>query len=786
MELKELCLQLAYSDTEEEVIDLLDKYGYWDKEDSWRCYGDNENNFSIIGNQQGRPEAAIAEKIINSVDAVLMAECLKRRINPESREAPQSINDALINFFGIFEGRLSNITAQERSKLAENICLVATGSKSNPSYAVIDKGEGQTPNKMPDTLLSIGRSNKLRIPFVQGKFNQGGTGVLQFCGHQNLQLIISKRNPEIANFEEDISKHLWGFTVVRRISPSKGVRSSIYKYLAPRGEILSFESDSLPLFPNSYPIAFGEDIQWGTYIKLYEYQMTGFRTNILFDLYNRLSLLLPNVALPVRFFERRKGYSGHSFETTLSGLSVRLDEDKRENLEVNFPTSASFTALGQRMKAKIFAFKEGQSEKYAKSEGIIFTVNGQTQGTLSKSFFLRKKSVGMGYLADSILVVVDCTDFAGISREDFFMTSRDRIRSGELRTNIEKKLEDLIKRHQGLRELRLKRRREEIEDKLKDSKPLVEVIENILKKSPTLSKLFIDGVRIANPFKLESSSEQRIFEGSEFPSFFKLINSYPKTNPKKCPLNMRFRVKYQTNATNDYFDRDKDPGSFSLRINDFDIEDYTLNLWNGTANLTVQLPNDVEVGDILHFQSKVNDINRIEPFEEDFFVVAEKDASKTKGGKGGRRASSDQSRGSEVEKSAFLDLPNVIEVKKDKWERFSFDEYSALKVICSGEKEYDFFVNMDNIYLQTEIKGNQSIDERLLTARFKYGIVLLGIALLKEADSEDFKNMEDDMSNDFNIFNLIGKISKAVALMLLPMISSLGDLVLEDVSNEYK
>ena len=133
------------------------------------------------------------------------------------------------------------------------------------------------------------------------------------------------------------------------------------------------------MLPGGYPDANVNPLQWGTFIKLYEYQIgAGLKTNILFDLYNRLSLLMPSLALPIRLYERRKGYSGHTFETTLSGLTVRLDEDKRENLEVGFPTSANITIDGQKLEVSIFAFKRKQREKYAKSEGIIFSINGQT------------------------------------------------------------------------------------------------------------------------------------------------------------------------------------------------------------------------------------------------------------------------------------------------------------------------------------------------------------------------------------------------------------------------
>ena len=391
LDIKQLCLSLAQSETEDEVIKLLKKTGYWDSNSAWQYYGENENNFSIIGNQQSAPDAALVEKIINSVDAVLMRECLRRGIKPDSKDAPQSIEEALEEYFGIFEGKLSNVDTGLRSEMAKNILLVATGKKSNPSYLIIDIGEGQTPKKMPDTFLSLTKSNKLRIPFVQGKFNMGATGSLPFCGRHNIQLIISRRDPKIVNSERDETKSKWGFTVIRREDPKQGMRSSAFRYLTPGGKILSFDSkEGLPLLPQDYPIPYGNILKWGTLVKLYEYQLTGLKTLAVFDLYNRLSLLLPNIALPIRILERRKGYTGHTLETTVAGLSVRLEEDKRDNLEEGFPSSSEITATGEEMKILVYAFKRDKKEKYAKKEGVIFTINGQSHGFLPKTFFERK------------------------------------------------------------------------------------------------------------------------------------------------------------------------------------------------------------------------------------------------------------------------------------------------------------------------------------------------------------------------------------------------------------
>lgn len=703
-----------------------------------------------------------------------MAECLKRGIPPESSESPQSIYDALEDFFDISEGKLSNISALKRSALAEQICLVATGKKTAACYTIIDQGEGQNPQKMSTTLLSLGRSNKLRIPFVQGKFNMGGTGVFQFCGKKNLQFILSKRHPRIAKHEHDSTNGLWGFTVVRREDPGKGVRSSTYRYLAPEGKILSFSSESLPLLPDKYPNETGRPLSHGTFIKLYEYQMIGLKTNILFDLYNRLSLLMPAIALPIRFYERRN-YSGHSMETTLAGLSVRLEEDKRENLELGFPTSATLSVQGQKMSASIFAFRRGQSEKYKKDEGILFTINGQTHGFIPKAFFTRS-SVGMAYLADSLLVILDCSLFDGRSREDLFMNSRDRLRSGDLKSEIERNLEDLIKNHPGLRELRERRKKEEIEEKVKDDKPLEEVINNILKKSPTLSKLFLEGVRISTPFNLTGGDEPKQFKGRRYPSFFTLSQPHDMMHPKNCPVNVRCRVEFETDADNDYFNRDNDPGEFIINIDGQTIDDYSLNLWNGIAHLHIKPGEWYKSGDILHVSTEVIDSQRATPFVSSFFLKLIDPIEKQSGDLGKQKEGPKNERGGD-QKSSRVAIPDVSEVYKEKWDFHHFTDESALRVVDDGEGGHDFFINMDNKYLLSEIKGSSTPPE-ILNNRFKYGMVLIGLAFL-----HSHKQTKDALGNDPEdepICDKVGKVTSILAPFLLPMISSLGEIELSD------
>jgi hypothetical protein len=824
---KQLFLNLMHADTEEDVVRILKQSGYWNDKKVWRYYGDNENNFSTIGNQQSRPDAAIVEKLINSVDHRLLNECFVRGIDPEGSLAPQSIIEAVANFFeaghGVnssIAGRIRNWSTSKRTEVARGITFVATGATAqtgNPSFTISDSGEGQTPEKMPETLVSLARSNKLRIPFVQGKFNMGGTGVLKFCGTHNLQLIVSRRNPEILSGKlEHTSDLQWSFTIVRREDPEGNRRSSVYTYLAPlrsnqrprEGGVLRFDAGSLPIFPNGRE-PYGKDSKHGTLIKLYEYRATGLKTNILRKdgMLSRIDLLLPDVALPIRFHECRPGYKGHagSFETTLTGLCVRLDDDKAENLEIGFPTSCPMSVSGQQMTATIYAFKKGKADTYRKTEGIIFAVNGQTHGYLTLDFF-RRKAVGLSYLADSILVIVDCTNLSGRAREDLFMNSRDRLSYAPLRYEIEDALEDLLKHHDGLKALRERRRSEEIESSLKDSKPLADILESIFKHSPTLSELFLLGKRLPNPFKaLKAKAEEKPFQGRRFPTYFKFRGKdYGAELERDCHINMRCRVTFETDAVNDYFSRKVERGSFSLFIltdkTRVLVEDYTLNLQDGVASLNLRLPAEAQIGSTLRLSAEVKDPSRLESFENSFVVHVKEAVEPTSSKKGNRTKPPSEKPGEDRDFPAGIQLPNRIRVTESDWNKHDppFDQYTALRIkhagALNGDKEdsndgkdvYDFFINLDNIhlkrYLKYELKSGQHED--VVQTRFEIGLMLVGLALIhRAAQQKNAPHAEGDEQEQeaFSVEDQANQVTGALAPFLLPMIDALGALESEEL-----
>jgi hypothetical protein len=602
----------------------------------------------------------------------------------------------------------------------------------------------------------------------------GGTGALRFCGKHNLQLIVSKRDPQIFEKNNKGKDIYWGFTVIRRDDPIEGVKFSSYKYLAPNGKILRFLSHELNLLPGQYPKPYEKPLEFGTFVKLYDYKLpSGLKTNILFDLNYRLAVLLPNLALPVTLYERREKYKGHTFNTLLSGLSVRLEQDPSSIIENGFPNSSSITLKGQEIKLQIYVFKkETETKHFKKDEGIIFTINGQSHGSISKSFFTRK-SAGMSYLSESILIIADCSNLERRVIEDLFMNSRDRLSDGDLKKEIEEKLEYLIKNHQGLRELRERRLHDEASSKVEDEKPLVETIQNVIKNSPSLTKLFITGEKISIPFKGENAgTSDEPIKFKQYPTYFRLKKEYPRDKPKNGHINQKFRIFFETDARNDYSSRDEYPGEFRLSSNGNIIKEYSLNLWNGITSLSADLP-EIDIGSIIEYDVVVNDQTQDKPFESKFFVIVLPEIEENPGGKG-RRVKPPGGEGNKRERPARLELPKVIPVYEKEWGSHGFDRESGLDVIDAGEESgYLFYVNMDNIYLKTQIKEKSPIEPNILVKQYEYGMVLIGLSILRLVNEEE-ENVEQKA-----LFDNIKKVTRAISPMLLPMINSLGELKIE-------
>lgn len=835
---RQLCEDLLNAEEEKAVISLLKEGGYWDRPEFWRYYGDVENNWGQSGNQQSLAEAALAEKIVNSVDARLINACWLNGIDPKSPAAPSSIRDAVADFFDngkggkIATGDVIREWGKQQIRFeADQITLCATGKRpASLNITIADKGEGQTAMRLPDTILSLSKSNKMYIPFVQGQFNQGGTGALRFCGYHNLQLVISRRNPLLLNGEiTDDDDHEWCFTVVRRERPESGRKNSIYTYLAPigvnknekqrGGSVLSFPADTFGIFPNDNG-PYDRHTEYGTAIKMYDYKFIGERSNILRgkSLLSRLDLLLPEIALPVRFYEYRTNRKGDyidvgSRRTTALGLLRRIDNS--ENVEEGFPVSIPIQADGEKLVARIYAFvpsgtqkdstntnensnrkKLGGARSYRKSEGVLFLRNGQTQGSWNKDFF-RRKVVKMKPLADDLIVFIECDELSDFIREDLFMPSRDRLADNAFKQSLIEILEDTISECSELKELRNKRQRERLQSRLEEDRPLIDVLESLIRNSPNLVSLLKMGQRISAPFRSQPTGTEpnTEFKGEVYPTIFKYKGAeYGTTVKLRRPINHRVRLTYETNARNDYFVRAAERGSFDLTWTNYNGDKCPTtitgpNLKNGKATVIMDFPEQVEVGKELTFITKVQDSMRmfeipiiIEPLPADNLKSKES---------GDRQDPPSKRKGNEREKPMEVAPPTIRRVYAEEWDKLGFDEFTAMKIDSLGPAEdddhtelYEFRINMDNTPLKFESKQKRLSNDQynLLRDQFVYTNVLIGLSLLLE-DKKSTKNESPDSDiPSEKIEDRVDSVCRAIA-PFIPAVLSLGSGDIESDSH---
>ena len=378
---KELLLKLVTASNETEVEAILENDAYA-KSLGWWPFNGKESNFSTINNQQTDPIAALAEKPINSIDAVLIKECLLKRIEPESKDAPKSMLDAIEQFFGVKEGDISNLNEKERRKLAENIRIIAEGDKEKPNILIVDFGEGQNPMDFKNTLLSLHSGNKSKISFVQGKYGMGGTGVIPFCGTKKYQLILSRKHPNLLMTGQ---KDEWGFSLIRKTPPQKLEERDKHSWfeclVGQDNEILTFNGESLPIMPNS------EKIEYGCYIKLFNYCLHR-PSLITIDLWRDLNRRLFSPVLPILIQENRTAHfkitKGKNDTKILIGNKYRIKKDDRNFVHKTISITADLNSFGQR-NVDVVLFKDfdergedlrKRQEWTTVEESVFLTING--------------------------------------------------------------------------------------------------------------------------------------------------------------------------------------------------------------------------------------------------------------------------------------------------------------------------------------------------------------------------------------------------------------------------
>lgn len=539
---------------------------------TWFPLGETENNFGIIENQQSSPIAALIEKITNSIDANLMRRCLEEGIDPRSSEAPRTMSDATDAFYSL-ESKNWHLQGPRKTQ-SESIQILAHGSRTSPCLMIYDDGEGQHPDDFETTFLSLLRGNKNDIPFVQGKYNMGGTGAIVFCGKHRYQLIASKRF--------DSSGDL-GFTLVRKHpftdEEKKVKKNTWYEYLKIDGRIPRFVAEEIDIGLAN------RKFTTGTIIKLYDYELPlGTRGGLPQEIRRAINQFLFEPALPIYLKDSPQRYPRNKvLEGDCFGLKRRLETDDNKYIEELFTEQLEDHLIGH-MKATCYVFKPKVDDRSFKETreivskeffhdnmAVLFSLNGQVHGYLTPEFITR--TLKMPLLKRHLLVHVDCTGLDYDFRQELFMASRDRLKGGDETTELRKQLARLLLKGR-LSEI-YKQRKNAISVEGGDAKDLLRAFSKSLPFNKDLMKLLNQTFKIeqqddekkkkGKPDKPKPHKEKEPFNPKRYPSTFNL-KSANKDRMLTIPERDEKTILFSTDVEDNYFDRSEDPGDLKISI----------------------------------------------------------------------------------------------------------------------------------------------------------------------------------------------------------------------------
>lgn len=570
-----LLLSIYNCDSYVELYNLVHTNPVLNNPQNWTPYGGNKNNCGTFENQQAKPEAALVEKITNSIDAILTKECLVRNIDPKSSiDTPKTMSEAVERFFGVKNGKWENAEPSIRKKIASELQVILTGDKKTPNVAIYDNGEGQEPKHFADTFLSLHRGNKVEIPFVQGKFNMGSTGAVLFCGgDEKYQLIISRRCKQLCSADN----YLFGFTLVRKHPLSEeeenSVKSTWYEYFTINGEIPSFYAESLDLSLDQ-----NKPFTEGTVIKMFSYELSrGCQSDATLDLWRELNTLLYDASLPILICEQRE-FRGHSKTKPMLGNKARISIDDREKrYKVLSFSIKDIDTFGAEIPIEVTIFKtDVKNPEFIRQRSVIFLLNGQTQGIEGRTFI--STELGLRQLKEYMLISVDCTNVKTSVRNDLFMSSRDRMREGKYYAALKEQLISLLKNDDILKQINQEYKGKELLES-RDDKDLIQNMFERFKGNKNIQKL-LSNVSGAYSFSSERTNANKTNDASKkqpkrqspklkrFPSYLRVSNIKEKDGKiyKGIPINKKGIITFETDVENEFLTRNVDKGNIEITI----------------------------------------------------------------------------------------------------------------------------------------------------------------------------------------------------------------------------
>lgn len=530
---KQIFSKLLAATSSDEIASLITKEDFFGAENClWKPYGGHDLNVRQVEGQMKSSSNALVEKITNSIDALLMRRCYEiEGVPPESGnpKLPKTLSEAITKYFGNEE----EISKKRSEWSKRHLVVLAEGDKKKPTITIVDRGEGQFPCRIQDTIVGLNESIKEKINFVFGKYHQGGSAAIRFCGSKAkcYQLVLARRAESIPGKGKEDT---WGFTLVRRNYKN---RIPYYQYCTEKdGSTFSFPYDK-PIKINGTEIDFVD----GCLIRLYDYYLEN-PSNIA---YGRNSLALDidqklqKAPLPIYLHELRSGYRGDT-KYTIAGLLRRI-EDNKDIINDDITLPAGLGEIGTRnircIRLKHVSDVKGVESYKQQREKIFYIENGLALGYETESFL--RSYCQLPALAPYLLCYIDMSDIR-VDLANIFHTGREELARTEdyqvLKERLEKFFENEI----------FEKWDEEYQEKSltsadEDNKELDKLIEKAIIDDPELKDLLGIGEEIKIPKGKEKEKEE--YGGEDYPKKFEFISGQPKEVDKTSYAIASFRTE---------------------------------------------------------------------------------------------------------------------------------------------------------------------------------------------------------------------------------------------------
>lgn len=389
---------------------------------SWIPVGNRENNRGIIEVSRD-PGRSIIERVTNGIDAILEAEYESHNGNPDCR----SPREAGIAWLGVPPGGLSEMTPVQRRQLAHRLKVRVTqgdGHRAARTIEIRDGGVGLKPDQMPQTILSLNESNKLRKHYVAGTYGQGGSSTFAACKYTLISSRYAQDSPV-------------GFTLVRYLElPAEEYKTGHYVYL---------------LFNETIPQAIVpiEQFPIGTQVKHFGYDLSGYDQPLgPNSVYGLLNQMMFDPILPIWLDNQVRDYR-RVIKGSRNALNGAIDEgdDQRRGTKLSHNVRMFYVDLGEfgQLGVEYWVLENPSSENKRPtaafvnpSKPIILTLNGQNHEEMSA--LLIRKHAELPLLTQRLICHIDCNRLKRDAQRALFSSTREGARRGIIHELIQNEI----------------------------------------------------------------------------------------------------------------------------------------------------------------------------------------------------------------------------------------------------------------------------------------------------------------------------------------------------------